>query len=98
MSMEDAVVLSALLGHCKTSEHAIEALKVYDETRRPRGERLVDESRETGKLHTGRLEGVEFVKETMAEAVKDRFKWILDFDIKGQRDEAVKTLLGRLAV
>lgn len=81
--MEDAVVLSALLGRSKTPGQAVQALKVYDEMRRPRGQQLVDASRETGKLHTGRLEGVEFVKEKMVEAVRDRFKWILDFDIKG---------------
>lgn len=96
--MEDAVVLSALLGHSKTPEQAVVALQVYDGLRRPRGERLVDASRETGKLHTGRLEGVDFVKEKMAEAEKDRFKWILDFDIERQRDGAVNELRDRLAV
>jgi salicylate hydroxylase len=98
MSMEDAVVLSSLLGHSKTVEQAVIALRVYDESRRPRGERLVDASRETGKLHTGRLGGVDFVKEAMAAAEKDRFKWILDFDIQGQRDETISELLARLAV
>lgn len=96
-SMEDAVVLSALLGECRTSDQAVEALKIYDEARRPRGEKLVDGSRETGRRHTGRLEGVDLVKDQMTEALDSKFGWVLDFDIGKQRDESVNALKARLA-
>lgn len=52
MSVDDSFVLSPLLGHTKTTEDAVNALKAYDVVRRPRTERIVESSRGTAEIMT----------------------------------------------
>ncbi|KAK7749036.1 hypothetical protein SLS53_001062 [Cytospora paraplurivora] len=54
MFIEDNIVLSTLLGRAETPAQAQMALKVYDEVRCPRTQRIVRSSRGTGIIVTGR--------------------------------------------
>ena len=53
MSIEDSLILSTLLGRAKTPVEVLTALKVYDQVRRPRTQRIVESSRATGDMLTG---------------------------------------------
>jgi salicylate hydroxylase len=54
MSVEDSFILLSLLGHAKTTKDAVNALKAHDEVRRPRTQRIVESSRVTWGIMTGR--------------------------------------------
>ncbi|GJE88012.1 FAD-dependent oxidoreductase [Phanerochaete sordida] len=52
--IEDAYLLAQLLSHAQTTPANVEdVLKVYDELRRPRSQRVWDESTEAGKIRDG---------------------------------------------
>lgn len=53
MSIEDSFILSTLLDHARTPVEAVAALKAYDQVRRPRTQRIVESSRETGDMLIG---------------------------------------------
>lgn len=50
MSIEDSLILSTSLHRAKTPVETIAALKVYDQVRRPRTQRIVESSRATGDI------------------------------------------------
>jgi 2-polyprenyl-6-methoxyphenol hydroxylase-like FAD-dependent oxidoreductase len=50
ISLEDAYVLSSLLGKCTTQSDLAAAFKAYDYSRVPRGCRIIAASREQGNL------------------------------------------------
>lgn len=97
MSIEDTLVLSTLLGRSKTIEEAIVALRVYDQVRRPRTQRIVESSRGTGVIMTGRGDetGLDLAK--LKEKVLPRWDFILDFDNAKALDEAIKIMDRRKA-
>ncbi|KAF3026646.1 hypothetical protein E8E14_014510 [Neopestalotiopsis sp. 37M] len=92
MSIEDSLVLSTLLGSAKTPKDAAVALKVYDEVRRPRTQRIVESSRETGLIMTGQGKETQLDLSKLKEKVLPRWDFILNIDMKQHRDEAVKLM------
>jgi salicylate hydroxylase len=75
MCVEDCYILSELLAETTSTKDLEKAFKAYDEVRRPRSQKLVEESREAGMLYdlqgpTGDdLEGLE-------RNMKQRMNWI----------------------
>ena len=57
-AIEDALVLETLLGEVKDKKHIPLAFAAYDEVRRPRTQRCVTTSRESGDLTTMKAPGV----------------------------------------
>ncbi|KAI0102796.1 hypothetical protein GGR51DRAFT_526241 [Nemania sp. FL0031] len=92
MSIEDSLILSSLLGHAKTPSEAVTALQVYDQVRRPRTQRIVESSRDTGTMLTGRKE---IDPETMR-TFMSRWDFIIDIDMEKHRDEAIKLMETKL--
>lgn len=92
MSIEDSLVLSSLLGRAKTPKDAAVALKVYDEVRRPRTQRIVESSRETGLIMTGKGKETQLDLSKLKEKVLPRWDFILNLDMEQHRDEAVKLM------
>jgi salicylate hydroxylase len=92
MSIEDSLVLSTLLGRAKKPRDAAVALKVYDEVRRPRTQRIVELSRETGLIMTGQGKETQLDLSKLKEKVLPRWDFILNIDMKQHRDEAVKLM------
>ncbi|KAI7780624.1 hypothetical protein LA080_015907 [Diaporthe eres] len=88
MSIEDSLILSTLLGRAKTPAEAITALKVYDQVRRPRTQRIVDSSRATG----GKLIGVHELDQETSKSFMSRWDFIIDIDTEKHRDEAVQMM------
>lgn len=89
MSIEDCLILANLLGRAETPAEAQTALKVYDQARRPRTQRIVDSSRGTGTIITGRGEDTGLDLAKLKERLLPRWDFIIDFDVEKHRDEAV---------
>ncbi|KAK7954734.1 salicylate hydroxylase [Apiospora saccharicola] len=89
MSIEDSLILSALLGRATTPEEALKALKIYGEVRRPRTQRIVESSKGTGLIATGRGEETGLELEKLREKMMPRWDFILDFDVEKHLADAV---------
>lgn len=87
MSVEDSFILSSLLSHAKTTKEAVHALKAYDEVRRPRTQRIVDSSRGTGVIMTGRGGETKMPLDQVKEKLVHRWDFILDIELEKHRDE-----------
>ncbi|KAJ5279594.1 salicylate hydroxylase [Penicillium angulare] len=97
MSLEDALILSTLLGLAKTRTEAQSALKVYDQVRRPRTQYIVDSSRVTGRILSGLGEETGLDIEKLKAKTLPRWPYIVDFDNEKARDEAVELMKKELA-
>lgn len=89
MAVEDAYVLSNLLGKCKSAKDLAAALKAYDHVRVPRALRLTSMSREQGKLLDMEGDGLGDDLEKIADALQTRVRWIWDVDLVAHLEEAV---------
>ena len=94
MAIEDAAVLSTLLGHVKASKPSEleRAFRAYDTTRRPRTQRLVTTSRDAGMLYDFQKEGVGDDPELFKQDLLRRMRWIWDTDLEHHCEHAVKLM------
>ncbi|RYP79010.1 hypothetical protein DL770_006755 [Monosporascus sp. CRB-9-2] len=90
MSIEDSLILSTLLGSAKNPTEALTALKVYDQVRRPRTQRIVESSRVTGAILTGSGEAT-FNLKTSPKLLR-RWDFILDIDMRKHYNEAIEMM------
>ena len=91
-AIEDAMVLRTLLASIQTPDQLDGALLAYDEVRRPRTQRIVESSRATGMIMSGRGEGVGVDAAKMREALEERWAFIYDFDVKRHGEDALAAL------
>lgn len=89
MMVEDVAILSGLLGRVSSRAEAIAALEVYDEIRRPRTQEIVDSSRGTGLVLTGRGKDTGMDLGKLQEKLLPRWDFIVNFDVKEHLDEAM---------
>lgn len=92
-ALEDAVILSTLLGEIRSPSELESALRVYDAIRRPRSQRIAASSRATGRILSGIAEGIGLDPVKMHDALENRWAFIHDFDI----NEHVKSALAMLS-
>lgn len=91
-AIEDAFILSNLLGDRKDVGEIERVFKAYDEVRRPRSQKVVTTSREAAKLYE--FENEEVVgngnvdMEEMKERLRERCKWIWNEDLGEQLERA----------
>ncbi|KAA8570380.1 hypothetical protein MFRU_005g04420 [Monilinia fructicola] len=92
-AIEDAFILSNLLGDCTKLADIEGALKAYDEVRRPRSQKVVTTSREAAALYE--FENEEILGgengpdiEGMKQRLRERCKWIWDEDLRAQLETA----------
>lgn len=97
MSIEDAMILGALLGKATSPADGQTALKVYDQIRRPRTQKIVDSSWVTGKMLMGVDESAGMDPVKLKEALLHRWDFILDFDMPQHREEAISLMTQQLA-
>lgn len=97
MSFEDSLILSTLLGSAKTPAEALIALQVYDQVRRPRTQSIVESSRGTGLIMTGKGEKTGLDLEKLRQNTLPRWDFIIDFDNVKARDDAVEMMAAKLA-
>lgn len=89
-AIEDACVLSALFAKVTTPDDVPNALAAYDQVRRPRAQRVVSTSRESGQLMSMQQSGVGDNVEKMREKLDTRMHWIWHRDLVAQNEAAVK--------
>ncbi|TGO41849.1 hypothetical protein BHYA_0015g00120 [Botrytis hyacinthi] len=97
-AIEDAFVLSNLLGDCKEVGDIEGAFRAYDELRRPRSQKVVKTSREAAELYEFeneedvRGDGVDVNIESMKKKLVERCKWIWNEDLGAQLDSARRVM------
>ncbi|KAL7621675.1 hypothetical protein AAE478_009002 [Parahypoxylon ruwenzoriense] len=96
IAIEEALVLSALLGRLPSKAAIPAALRAYDQACRPRAERAARTSYETGLLVTGRAPGVGLDAERLQRGLRRKWEFMLDVDGEALRDAAVGVMDGLL--
>lgn len=81
MALEDAYVLSELLGHVRRVDEIERAFEAFDGARRERSQRLVTASREAGRLYDLEDPDVGDDREKMVRNLTERYEWIWKYDI-----------------
>lgn len=89
MSVEDSFIISSLLSRAKTTNEAMNALKAYDQVRRPRTQRIVESSLGTGAIMTGRGGETKMPLDQVKEKLMHRWDFILGIELEKHRDEAI---------
>lgn len=91
-AIEDAFVLSNLLGQVKSTKEIEEAFHAYDAVRRPRSQKVVKTSRDAAKIYEfedGEL-GVDLEK--IRRRLEERYDWIWDEDLPAQLRRAQEVM------
>ena len=94
MALEDAYVLSSLVGAVRCSSGLEGAFRAFDRVRRPRTQRLVRTSREAGRLYDLELEGVGGDVGRLRGDIGGRMGWIWEGDLVGDLEVAMGLLRG----
>jgi salicylate hydroxylase len=91
MSIEDAYILSGLLGHCASASDLSVAFKAYDYVRVPRTCKVIAASREQGNLLCFESSEARSDLNQIAERLNwDRRLWMWDLDVEGHCKEALE--------
>jgi len=91
-AIEDTMILRTLLASIRVPEQLDASLSAYDEVRRPRTQRIVESSRITGMIMSGRGEGIGVHTEKMRQGLKERWEFIYDLDIERHKEDALAAL------
>jgi salicylate hydroxylase len=89
-ALEDAFVLSSLLGHIETVDHIERAFYAYDAVRRPRSQKVVTTSRETGRIYDFEHAISNGDLGSIGRNLETRYNWIWNEDLQEQLLEAIK--------
>ncbi|KAG8526571.1 uncharacterized protein KY384_008772 [Bacidia gigantensis] len=89
MAVEDALVLSKLLGSVECKEQLRGAFAAYDAARRPRSQRLVTSSRRTGRVYDFEDEVVGDDMLALREYLEHAWDWIWYADMDKHLEEAM---------
>ncbi|EXJ61738.1 hypothetical protein A1O7_02167 [Cladophialophora yegresii CBS 114405] len=91
MAIEDAAVLSRVLGEIKTPDRVqlTRAFAAYDAVRRDRTQKVVTRSRTRGMLYDFELSGVGDDLEKVRDTLSTQWDWIWDLDIDAHCREAL---------
>ncbi|OAA63340.1 Aromatic-ring hydroxylase-like protein [Niveomyces insectorum RCEF 264] len=86
--IEDALVLSHVLGRVKTPADLTSAFRVYDSIRRPRGQKVVKTSQEAGDLYSFNHPECGDDMNKIVANFRQRFLWIWEHDLEGDLAQA----------
>ncbi|EPE30263.1 FAD/NAD(P)-binding protein [Glarea lozoyensis ATCC 20868] len=90
MALEDAYVLSNLLGSCKSRDEIEKAFDAYDSVRVPRALKVTAMSRKQGELLDMKEEESGDDLEKIASSLNKEVRWIWDADLRAHLKEAVE--------
>lgn len=94
-AIEDAFILSNLLGQVTSADNVEQAFKAYDAIRRPRSQRVVTTSRETAGIYEMEDEDTGANLEKIGQKLKTRYDWIWNEDLHRQLREAQCIMEGK---
>jgi salicylate hydroxylase len=91
-AIEDAFILSSLLGQVGSPDNIDQVFKAYDAVRRPRSQKVVTTSREVSKIYEFENEklGFDFVK--AEECLRGWYDWIWNEDLQEQLRKAERLM------
>jgi salicylate hydroxylase len=89
LALEDAYILSNLLGLCTSVTDILNAFKAYDIVRIPRTHRVIKDSNEQGKIMDLEATGIGDDLEKTAQKLDTTVRWIWRVDLPKQLEEAV---------
>ncbi|RYP66821.1 hypothetical protein DL769_005916 [Monosporascus sp. CRB-8-3] len=92
MAFEDAMILKELLGNITSSADIKAAFKAYDAIRRPRCQRVIDSSRETGWMFCGQHADAGLDPEKLRALLAPRWDFIFGLDMNAHKQEALHKL------
>lgn len=87
-AIEDAFVLSNLLGQVNSVEEIEKAFHAYDAVRRPRSQKVVATSRDAAKVYQFEDEKLGTDLDLIKWALEMRYNWIWDEDLPTQLQKA----------
>jgi salicylate hydroxylase len=93
-AIEDAFVLSNLLGQVTSSSGLEQAFKAYDAIRRPRSQKNVKTSRETSAVYEFEDEEISGDLEKIRWTLENRYRWIWEEDLNEQLARAKALMTG----
>ena len=88
-AIEDAMILEAVLREVQTPDQLEAAWQAYDAVRRPRTQHIVESSRLTGQLISGRGPGVGLDMDRLRAALAPRWEFIYGLDMKEHKEDAL---------
>lgn len=88
MALEDAYVLSCLIGQVRETKDLQRAFGQYEAVRKQRTQSLVQSSREQAALYDLEAQGVGDDVQKIAEILPHRWDWIWDYDIEAALADA----------
>ena len=91
-AIEDALILSTVLGHASEPADLERAFKVYEDIRRPRRERVAMESNKQGAKITGQLPGVGLDLDKLAKALQEPYDYLFTYDLDRAVNEATRRM------
>ncbi len=86
MALEDAFILSRLMGEIQSAKEIEAVFEGFDHVRRPRTQRLVTASKEAGEIYEFEALGDDV--ERITENLQQRYEWIWDEDLDAQLEKA----------
>jgi salicylate hydroxylase len=92
MALEDAYLLSSLLGQVQSADEIEDAFRVYDVTRRPRTLRLVTTSRKGGETYDLENKDVGHDEQKLKRDLEERQRWIWNHDLESDMAEATEMM------
>lgn len=94
MAIEDAYVMSSLLGNVTTADQVEACFKAFDLVRRERTQKLVTTSREAGEMWELEYKDVGEDFEMFKHNVNKRMDWIWNEDLDAEITEGIEMLQG----
>lgn len=88
-AVEDAFILSRLMGKISSADGIEKAFKAYDAIRRPRSQKVVTTSREAAALYEFEDDSLGSDLEKIKARLATRNNWIWDEDLEEQLKEAM---------
>ncbi|KAI1391791.1 FAD/NAD(P)-binding domain-containing protein [Hypoxylon trugodes] len=92
IALEEALILSTLLGRLPSKEAIPAALQAYDHVCRPRAEQAAESSAETGFLVTGRATGVGLDANLLQQHLWHKYEFLLDGTTDERRTAATMVM------
>ena len=97
-AIEDAFILSNLLGQVNSVEEIEKAFRAYDAVRRPRSQKIVATSRDAAKIYEFEDEELKTDLESIKRRLETRYNWIWDEDLPQQLTKAQGIMGGRASL
>jgi salicylate hydroxylase len=92
MCIEDAWILCQVLSQCRSKDNIAKAFRAYDAVRRPRSQKMVETSREAGKMWDFEGENIGDDLEKLERNAVTRMGWIWDHEIARDLEKAMDLL------